>query len=93
MALAIHVTRLSIMESAFRVVQKHEKKGGGGGVSRAACFCVAWKSRALLFLGPQPAKWGRRSTKHFSMLFCSDKLPPSSGKGFRHLQDPEGDFV
>lgn len=30
MALAIHVTRLSIMESAFRVVQKHEKKGGGG---------------------------------------------------------------
>lgn len=30
MALAIHVTRLSIMESAFRVVQKHEKKRGGG---------------------------------------------------------------
>lgn len=31
MALAIHVTRLSIMESAFRDVQKHEKKKGGGG--------------------------------------------------------------
>ena len=40
------------------------------------------------------AKLGRVfGEKDFSLLFCSDELPPGLAEGFRHLQDPRGFFL
>lgn len=58
---------------------------------------VALQDHKLCF----PRSWGVTSTaklgrvcgeKDFSLLFCSDELPPGLGEGFRHLQDPGGFF-